>query len=244
MNSGVDGDWFKSGDGTICVRTQTDLVTVPKSYTFYKLVQRCVLGGDLKLATEYARFDLACHSWAKGSPIHYSADGRMLFDGGVLPQELRNGVLGRMKDGMSAACVTAAVIRAVTMLERNSDAEGRIPKLAGRAQAVVQSPQVITESLLSADQCEIAYEGWLVYLNRHGRTILDRNDDTGELLVKSTKNGRVVLIADCPTGKVVTLPVGDKVKTCAEAQEWLAGNTVGRDELQVPLPPLRIITRL
>jgi hypothetical protein len=243
MTQTVDGDWFKSRDGTICVRTGVDIATVPRAYTFYKLVKKCVDAGDIKTALEYAKFDVACNTWAKGSPITYTGTGKLLFDGGMLPAILQDGVLGRMKDGMSAACVTAAVIRAVTMLERHSDAAGRVPQLSlGRTRVVV--PQMTVESLLSPEQCEIAYEGWLVYLNRHGRTILDRNDDTGELLVKSNQNGRVVLIADCPTGKVVTLPVGDKVKTCAEAQEWLAGNTTGQGELAVPLPPLSIITRL
>lgn len=225
-----DSDWLQTSDGTISIQVAGELTLVPKSNPFHGQVRRSLQElGDFKQALEYAQFDRAVNRWSQGTPIRFNRRGKLLFDQAPLPDNWRSEIIGRISDGLSAACVTAAVIQAVEIKE------------AFDTGSSVMQRGLRTESLLSADQCEIAYHGWLTYLNRYGRTVLDSNPETGELLVKSLKNGRVVLIADCPTGKVVVLPVGDKCETCQQAQDWLANNG---DARLSPFRNLRVIARI
>lgn len=72
----------------------------------------------------------------------------------------------------------------------------------------------------------IARFGWTRYLRESGAKQIDmrRNEIEGTIeALYHAKNGQRRLVATCPTGRVFTMGVPDDVKTCEEAQAYLAG---------------------
>lgn len=75
---------------------------------------------------------------------------------------------------------------------------------------------------------EVCAMHWREFI-RHGKAKLINSracpsTGTPESLFKF--KDRMFLVGVCGTGKVVILPVGEKVKSCEQAQAWLAGDTV------------------
>lgn len=70
--------------------------------------------------------------------------------------------------------------------------------------------------------------GWIKYLDMTEASPIDERENPVENTVESLwrlKDKTLRFIATCPTGKLVSLPVLDTLKTCEEAQLWMGQNT-------------------
>ena len=65
--------------------------------------------------------------------------------------------------------------------------------------------------------------GWMRYLEELGAAVLDEraNDIEGTHEALFAARDRSVLVATCPTARLVALSVPPEIRTCAEAQAWL-----------------------
>lgn len=89
--------------------------------------------------------------------------------------------------------------------------------------------KALGERLLSnPDALEAEVLGWQGLLKSQHSEVIDSREnyveDTAEVLCRFRSS--MFLLATCKTGKVVVLPVSAEVKSCEEAQQWLAGDTI------------------
>ena len=101
---------------------------------------------------------------------------------------------------------------------------------------IIETPEKITKEQVmnetDADLQNILAEqyGWHKLLNEIGAKVLDTRENPVEntIEVLTTSQFGVKLMATCPTGRVMTMPVPNDTKTCAAAQTWL-GSEDGYD---------------
>ena len=94
---------------------------------------------------------------------------------------------------------------------------------------VVEEPERITSEMIMSEtdadlQNILAQQyGWHRLLKEIGAEVLDVRENPVENTVEvlTTSQFGVKLMATCPTGRVMTMPMPDGTKTCIEAQEWL-----------------------
>ena len=135
------------------------------------------------------------------------------------------------------------------ILQRDDD--GRLHSLSGPAVAypdgwsiyavhgirvpgwIIETPQEITATKIDAEEnIEIRrimtdIHGWPRYIRESGLEAVDtrRNHIEGTLeALYRCKDGSQRLVVTCPTGRVFALGVVSEVRTCEQAQRWLAGD--------------------
>lgn len=94
---------------------------------------------------------------------------------------------------------------------------------AGHSRRVELMEQVFADPVIT----EVCAMHWQVFIRNQKAKLIDENyrlvDKSHEYLF--AYKGKKFLVANCGTGKVVILPVGN-VNSCEQAQAWLAGDTV------------------
>jgi hypothetical protein len=94
---------------------------------------------------------------------------------------------------------------------------------AGHSRRVELMEQVFADPVIT----EVCAMHWQVFIRSQKAKLIHENyrltDKSHEYLF--SYKGKKFLVANCGTGKVVILPVGN-VSTCDQAQAWIAGDTV------------------
>lgn len=95
-------------------------------------------------------------------------------------------------------------------------------------QTPLRRQELVERVFVDAVRLEVELMGWKDFIRSQHSLLTDERyheyEQSYEFLF-SFKNEKF-LVGRCGTGKVVVLPVGRSVKTCAEAQSWLAGDTI------------------
>ena len=153
-----DITYLLTHDGTLTLSVDGQIEIISKLHTYYKVIKKSCLAGDLISAAKYANLVVKHGSWVRQQGL-VLVDNTWRYNGEVVPSWLSSSVASLANKGTSLKYIEAAIEKQAATKAKTGDD--------------VQLRQPLTEE----HRAEIAYIGLAEFFRRNNQSVISTYDD-------------------------------------------------------------------